>query len=132
MLRVYLTLDGVQGYHEGCSCCSSTYATNAQEIITLYNKLENQKQELSILLELLEEYGDDILVSWFRIYEGVRCLQADKDAGIKYSKDKSLQGTWYKDSFDNLDKITKKLRVATKELSKTPPLFREYMKMVNS
>jgi hypothetical protein len=131
MIRVTLSLDGVEGYDEGCGCCGGSRPTNAKEIVALYNALEIQKQQLSVLVELLEEYGESQLVTWYRVWEEVRQLQADEAAGIKYSQDKTIKGTWYKDSFDKLPDISKRRKVATKELARTPALFRKYMKMVS-
>lgn len=129
MIRVHITNTDIEGYYEGCSCCSVTASASINDVRSLIKKLDKQKQKLSLLLEVMETYSRDEIIRWYGIFEQLRYENSAVECGEKYKKDKSIQGTFYSDSFKNLEEHKKAVARLEKEYKKLPSEFRKYIKM---
>jgi hypothetical protein len=127
MIRIYIENDGIEGYNEGCSCCSSTVRAGLNDIKNLTLELENQIKQLKLLQFLIEKHGEDNLVAWKKQYDNILYLESRNQAALKYEKDNNTEGTFYKDCFDTRHDDSIELVSARKIFSKVPKKFKEYM-----
>ena len=128
MLRIYLTDKGVEGYNEGCTCCSSTEDATIQDIDNLLQALDKQTKRLLLLKQLIEKYGEASLVSWKIQSNNIEELKRKLRYAEEYiSSNGNIQGTYYKECFDNMDANVKLLKECKKIYNKIPVEFRNYI-----
>lgn len=130
MIRIYVTETGIEGYHEGCGCCSSTESASLSDIKTLIQKLEQQKATLSFLAEMLEDYDENTIVYWYKEFESMRKLKMYIEDGNAYALDNSIEGTHYKQCYENMDENKKNLELLLKSYKKFPSIFKKYVKEI--
>lgn len=130
MLRIYITSDGLEGYHEGCSCCSSTEHATDKDIRKLCDDLEKQRQTLFMLLEILDDHTEDELTYWYKTYVEIQYLEDALKGAERYRQNPNIQGTYYKEAFDNVLENTQKITALKKKYAKFPAIFKKYMKEI--
>lgn len=127
MLRIYLTTSGIEGYHEGCSCCSSTEEASRADIQELIQSLTCQIEDLEKLKKLSEKYGGELLASWRSQFESLEYKRGQINAIELYNVNPKIQDTFYKNCFDNRVEIEREWAAAEKEYSRLPSHFRKYV-----
>ncbi len=126
MIRIYITDNGVEGYNEGCSCCSSREPADLDDVENLISELENQIKRLKLLSYLIEQYGEKNLIAWKIQFDDIENLKRRVEAAIMYENDNSIQGTFYRDCFETRERDLKLLKVADKTLGGMPNNFKKY------
>jgi len=127
MIRIYLTEDYVEGYNEGCACCSSKEKASMSDIDELLEDLSSQIKNLRELKSLIQKYGEDSLVFWNRIFRNIVKLENAVDAASKYCENPNISGTYFKESFDDLEKNVEMLNDARNIFSKVPLRFKNFV-----
>ena len=127
MIRIYLTNEGVEGYNEGCSCCSSTEKATSEDIQKLIDNMDIKIKKLKELKTLVDKYGDDNLASWMSQYEKINYFITQLEASDRYKENNNIKGTFYKDSYDNRKAIVEQLKIAEKIYSNVPDRFKKYI-----
>ncbi len=127
MIRIYLTEGDIEGYHEGCSCCSMTESASIEDVKGLLKNLNEQIAKLSMLYEMMEDYSRDEIIRWYGIHEQLRYEKTAVECGKKYEKDKTIKGTFYSDSFKNIETHKKAVARLEREYKKLPSVFKKYM-----
>jgi len=127
MIRIYLTEDGVEGYHEGCSCCSYKEGASTTDIDNLISRMEDSVKRLRLLSFLITRYGDTQLATWYATYKNIERLRRNVDAGNKYKKNHNISGSYFKECYDHLEENLRHLEQAELAFKKTPAVFRKYV-----
>ena len=127
MLRIYLTDEQIEGYNEGCGCCSSTDQASMEDIKELISNLENQLKYLNELKFLVEKYGEANLVSWKIQYDNILYLKNRINSANKYEINHNISGTFYKECYQTADDDRQNIKTARKIFSKVPLRFKKYI-----
>lgn len=128
MLRIYLTDSGVEGYFEGCGCCSYNEKAGIEDIDKLIIRLDNNKKRLRELKFILSRYGEANLIAWKSILNDIRHYESRLEASKEYETDNKIQGTFYKSAYESREEDAKTLKQLYKFSSKIPPLVEKYIK----
>ena len=127
MIRIYMTNSGIEGYHEGCSCCSFAEHATKEDIKKLVKGLHKQASKLESLSILLDMHGEEKLTYWFNELEKLKDYEARLDGAKKYQSDPEIQGTYWKECFENLEENTKEYNLTVKNCKRIPAAFKNYL-----
>ena len=110
-----LTDEGLTGFYDNGNAFINLDEFN-EFLIEIEKKIKFTKE----LGFLLEKYGENILVAWKKDFDNLRqCLNKISSAK-KYEENPQIQGNYYRECYNNLQKTLKECEFYTKRFSNIP------------